>query len=279
MTAPTATPAVSVCIPAYNASRFIAETVESVLAQTFGDYELIVVDDASTDDTVDVVRRFTDPRLRLICNDRNLGLAGNWNRAVAEARGRYVKLLCQDDLLRPDCLAHQAAVLESPGNEAVALVCARRDIIDEGGRVLIRDRGMRAVGRVAAADAFRRIVRAGTNAIGEPVAVLFRAAAFARTGGFDGTSPYMIDLDLWVRLLAHGNLYVVSQTLGAFRISRGALSTAIAKSQARETRALLRRLRRQVPNVISRSDLFLGEAKAVALAQARRLAYAMHFKR
>ena len=125
-------PTVSVCIPAYNAARFIGEAIGSVLAQTCRDFELVVVDDASADDTVDVVRRFSDPRLRLLRNARNLGLAGNWNRATSEARGRYVKLLCQDDLLRPDCLADQVAVLDHPGNGDVALVCARRDITPPG---------------------------------------------------------------------------------------------------------------------------------------------------
>jgi len=278
VTPPPRGPTVSVCIPAYNAGRFIGETIESVLAQSYRDFELIVVDDASTDHTVGIVRRYTDPRLRLLRNERNLGLAGNWNRAVAEARGRYVKLLCQDDLLRPDCLAAQVAVLDDPANLDVSVVCSRRDIIDEAGRTLIRGRGIRAGGRVPAGEALRRAVRSGTNAIGEPVAVLFRAAAFARTGGFDKTRRYMIDLDLWVRLLGHGDLFVVPRTLGAFRISRGALSTTVAKSQARETRELLRHIRQQAPDRISTMDLWVGETKAMALALARRILYRLHFR-
>lgn len=274
MTAVGPSPAVSVCVPTYNAAPFVAATVESVLAQTYTDFELIVVDDASTDDTAGLVGGYADRRIRLLRNGHSLGLAGNWNRAVGEARGRYVKLLCQDDLLRPDCLAVQAGVLDDPAQAGVALVCARRDIIDEAGKVLIPGRGMRRAGRVPAAEALRRIVRAGTNAIGEPVAVLFRAGAFARAGGFDGASPYMIDLDLWARLLRYGDLYAVRQTLAAFRVSRAALSTVIAASQARETRNLLRRLRDESPGMISRADLLIGMAKATALAHARRLAYA-----
>jgi glycosyltransferase involved in cell wall biosynthesis len=273
-------PTVSVCIPAYNASRFIAASIESVLKQSYAAFELVVVDDASTDDTVGIVQSFADPRVRLIRNERNLGLAGNWNRAAAAARGRYVKVLCQDDLLYPDCLAAQVGVLDDFVNASVSVVCAHRDIIHETGRVIIRDRGLRADGRVPAAAALRRVVRYGTNPLGEPAAVMFRADAFARTGGFDANYAYMIDLDLWTRLLLHGDLFVISRPLAAFRISRGALSTRLAASQARETRQFFRRLRERSPGgVISRADLFIGNTKATALAHARRLLYAAYLRK
>ena len=278
MTFSPAAPAVSVCVPAYNAGRFIGVAIESVLAQDFTDFELVVVDDASTDDTVQVVRRFSDARIRLLLNERNLGLAGNWNRAVGSAQGRYVKLLCQDDLLRPGCLAAQAAVLDDPANAGVSIVCAHRDIIDESGRVIVRDRGIRASGRVAGRDALRRIARAGTNPFGEPAAVIFRADAFTRAGGFDGRSAYMIDLDLYARLLLHGDLFVIPRPLAAFRISRGALSTTLARSQAREARAFLQQLRDRSPETITRTDLWTGQAKALALAHGRRLLYALHLR-
>ena len=278
MTPSPAAPAVSVCVPAYNAARFIGEAIASVLAQTFSDFELLVVDDASTDDTLGIVRRYSDPRVRLLINERNLGVAGNWNRAVSLARGRYVKVLCQDDLLRPECLAAQAAVLDDPANAGVSVVCCRPDVIDESGRVLLRNRGIRAAGRVPAPEALRRIVRSGTNPLGEPAAVLFRAEAFARAGGFDGRSAYMIDLDLYARLLQHGDLFVVPRPLAAFRISRGALSTALAGSQAREAGEFFRRLRERRPDLITRADLWTARGKAVARAHARRLMYALFLR-
>ena len=278
MTSPPSTPTVSVCVPAYNAARFIGAAIESVLAQAYSDFELVVVDDSSSDDTVQVVRRYSDPRVRFLINEQNLGLAGNWNRAAGAARGRFIKLLCQDDLLRPDCLAAQAAVLDDAANAGVSVVCCRRDVIDETGRVLLRNRGLRAGGRVPAPEALRRIVRSGTNPLGEPAAVMFRADAFARAGGFDGRSPYMIDLDLWARLLQHGDLFVVPAALAAFRISRGALSTALAETQARDAGEFFRRLRERRPDLITRADLWTGRGKAVALAHARRLMYALFLR-
>src|SRR5579859_195058 len=105
-------PLISVCIPCYNGERFIGRTLESVLRQTFTDFELVIVDDKSTDGTVSVIRGFTDARIRLIQNEKNLGLCLNWNRALSQTAGKYVKLLCEDDFLYPECLARQVAVLE-----------------------------------------------------------------------------------------------------------------------------------------------------------------------
>src|SRR5689334_490580 len=123
-------PLVSVCMPLYNGAAFLGATIESVLAQTWEDWELVIADDASSDGSLDVVRRVPDCRIRILDACGNVGPASNWNRAVTEARGRYVKVLCQDDLIYPTCLAEQIAVLERDANNAVAFVCSRRDIID-----------------------------------------------------------------------------------------------------------------------------------------------------
>src|SRR5215211_4839983 len=127
-----AEPVVSVCIPAYRAEPFIAATIESVLCQTSEDWELIVVDDASPDATYDIASRYAgDRRIRVARNESNLGAVGNWNRVVAEARGRYVKLLCSDDVLYPSCLGLQAAALDA--HPSAGLVAAKRDLIDVDG--------------------------------------------------------------------------------------------------------------------------------------------------
>jgi len=90
---------VSVCMPTYQGAAYVAAAVESVLAQTFANFELIVIDDCSQDETAAVVRGYRDPRLRFAQNERNLGAQDNWNRCLHVARGRYFKILPQDDLL------------------------------------------------------------------------------------------------------------------------------------------------------------------------------------
>jgi glycosyltransferase involved in cell wall biosynthesis len=273
-------PAVSVCIPAYNGQEFIGATIQSVLHQTLEDFEIIVVDDASTDATVDVVGRFRDPRLRLIINPVNTGIGANWNRAVRECRGKHVKFLCHDDLLYPNCLDAQSKVLDDPANRDLALVCAPRDIIDENGRVLLHARGPAAKwGKLDGAAAIRRIVRSGSNALGEPAAVLFRRDAYAQTSGFDPTLPYMIDLDFWCKILKIGGMYAVAPTLCAFRVTRTALSTRLAKTQAAETSRLFRQLAMDPQSTLRPADLRIGQIKTSFLAPARRLLYRLLWRR
>lgn len=126
MTAPT----VSVVMAAYNGAALIGDTLASLEAQSFTDFEVIVVDDGSTDATREVVRARADPRIRLIESETNTGPVRARNRAVAEARGRYVAGLDQDDLCRRDRLARQVAYLES--HPRVVLVASAADILDRG---------------------------------------------------------------------------------------------------------------------------------------------------
>ena len=112
-------PVFSICIPSYNAASIIGETIDSVLAQTFGDFELIVVDDASTDDTEDVVRRYGDARLRVERNARNVGYARNVARCWELARGTYVYLLGNDDVLSPVALERTLAAFRSDPDVAL----------------------------------------------------------------------------------------------------------------------------------------------------------------
>ena len=106
------TPRVSVAIPTYDGAAHIAACVESVLAQTLEDFELVVVDDASSDRTIEIVRGFDDDRIRVIENEERLGPEGNWNAALEHSRAPLVKILAQDDALRRECLERQVAALD-----------------------------------------------------------------------------------------------------------------------------------------------------------------------
>jgi glycosyltransferase involved in cell wall biosynthesis len=225
-------PIVSVCIPAYRGAAHIGAAIESVLTQTFGDFELVVIDDNSPDDTRAVVERYGDPRIRLMRNARNLGPEGNWNRCLEEARGTYIKLLPQDDVLSPDCLARQVTVLERDTEGCLALVFCARKIIDAQGRALMT-RGLPRgkAGTVAARALVKSCLRHGTNVIGEPGGVLFRAVAAREVGSFDATDPYLIDLDYWFRLLLKGDANYIPERLVAFRISSESWSVAIGARQ------------------------------------------------
>jgi len=126
MTAPT----VSVVMAAYNGAALIGETLDSLWAQSFDDFEVIVVDDCSTDDTLNILRACPDPRLRIIAAAQNAGPVRSRNRAFAEARGRYVAGLDQDDICLPDRFARQIAYLDA--NPGIVLLGTAAAVLEDG---------------------------------------------------------------------------------------------------------------------------------------------------
>ena len=107
-------PAVSVLMTAFNRELYVGPAIESVLAQTLGDFELVVVDDGSGDRTVDIARSYeADPRVRVIVNERNLGDYPNRNRAAALARGRFIKYHDSDDVMYAHCLETMVGALDT----------------------------------------------------------------------------------------------------------------------------------------------------------------------
>ena len=255
---------VSVLVPTYNGALHIGPAIDSVLSQGDVSLELVVVDDHSTDGTADIVDAWRDPRVRVVRNPSRLGPEGNWNRALELATGKYVKLLPQDDLLHPGSLAAQVAVLEADTDETLALVFGCRDIIGPTGRTLAR-RGFTAAdsGRIAAATLLRQCVRRGTNVIGEPGAVLFRRSLAQRVGPFDGRQGFVIDLDYWFRLLAHGDAWYIAEPVSSFRVSGGSWSVAIGRRQARQYTDFIARMNAAGLVSGSRSDFAIGKAAAM----------------
>lgn len=127
-------PKVTVFIPVYNRELYVGEAIESILAQTFSDFEILLVDDGSTDHSVEKIRSFSDSRIRLICNEENLGIPKTRNRGVELARGQYMAMLDSDDRSFPERLEKQVAFLEShPGYAQVGSWCR---MMDAQGRVL-----------------------------------------------------------------------------------------------------------------------------------------------
>lgn len=234
-------PLVSICLPVFNGERHLAQAVASVLAQTHPNLEILVFDDASTDDGIRDVLAFQDPRIIVRRNERNLGPEANWNLAMASAKGKYIKLFHQDDLLAPDCLAVQVKALED-APEAVLSFSSRIIIRSDGTRFLTR-----AIpwpdGTLTVSELVRQSLKTGTNPIGEPSAVLFRKDVSEMAGGFDGSIPYLIDLDYWVRLMAHGNAICTRRPLASFRLSSRQWSAAIGRQQSRQFIAYLEKIR------------------------------------
>jgi len=127
-------PKVTVFIPVYNREQYVGEAIESILAQTFTDFEILLVDDGSTDSSVDKIRTFSDPRIRLVCSEQNLGIPKTRNKGVELARGQYMAMLDSDDRAYPQRLEKQVAFLDNhPEYAQVGSWCR---MMDKDGRPL-----------------------------------------------------------------------------------------------------------------------------------------------
>ncbi len=210
-------PLVSICIPAYNSERYILETVERALNQTWKNLEVLVVDDASTDGTVDKLKTIKDPRFRFYVNDQNMGMAGNWNRCVCRCRGAYVKLVPADDILYPDCIEKSVPYLMR--HPDIKLVVTGTDLINDEGQI----RGRYAHWPVRGVFNGKKLAKSSillNNFFGNPVCALFRKQDFEATGGFDEDIPYILDFDLWLGLSSMGRVAVEPESMNAFRVRR-----------------------------------------------------------
>ncbi|OSC39387.1 glycosyltransferase family 2 protein [Mycobacterium decipiens] len=267
------TPQVSIVVPAYNSVAFIDTTMKSILSQTFRDFELVVSDHSSTDGTWEALQRFaTDPRVRLSRLASGGGAPANFNAVTDLATGEFIKLVCGDDLLSPDCLAEQVAALAA--HPSAVMAASTRDVIDATGAPVLRNRGLAGLcGEVDGAEAIKRTVRAGTNIYGEPAAVLFRRAALMDAGGWDGRFPYLIDEATYCAVLLHGNLVAVPRCLSAFRVSESQWSVRLVRAQADQAIGFSREFAAAHPGLFSRRDLAVGSMRARVNAVARRAVY------
>ena len=267
------TPRVSVVVPSFNNVSFIEATMDSILAQTFEDFELIVADHSSVDGTWELLQRYLpDPRVRLLRTEAGGGAPRNWERVTAAARGELLKLVCGDDIIYPDCLRRQVEAMDA--NPSVVLVAAQRDLIDARGALLLSRRGLAGLtGLVAGRMAARHTVVAGSNIFGEPACVLIRRETLRDAGGWDGRHPYVIDLATYVNVLLRGDFLGIDTSLAAFRLSSSQWSVRLAREQSDQVIGFHHRLAGDASGLLSRTDLFRGDARARAMAYARRLAY------
>jgi glycosyltransferase involved in cell wall biosynthesis len=165
-------PRVSIAMPVHNAAGTIHEALRSALAQTYEDLEILVVDNASTDGTPDIVRSYDDPRIVLHENATNIGAHRNANRSIQNSTGAHVKFLHADGVLHPTCVERMVGVMER--SDRIGLVFARR--LD---------------------DSFSH------NWVGEPSSVMMRREALQRLGLFNPRVRMLTDVEMWARAMFH----------------------------------------------------------------------------
>jgi glycosyltransferase involved in cell wall biosynthesis len=214
-------PLVCICIPIYNAEKTIAATLASVLSQTYKNLVIQVVDNHSIDDTVDVVRSFSDERITLHCNPVNVGGEGNFNRCIALARGKYTAIYHADDIYDPMMVATQVAFLEQ--HPEAGAVFTQALLIDEGDRVIgaiVKPKTLAANGSLHYfPEVFKAILEHSNFLICPSVMALtavYQKEIKCWRGELFGSSA---DLDVWFRMLQRGPVGILTQATMRYRIS------------------------------------------------------------
>jgi predicted O-linked N-acetylglucosamine transferase (SPINDLY family)/predicted SAM-dependent methyltransferase/GT2 family glycosyltransferase len=226
------TPLVSVCIPTYNGEKFIAEAIESVLAQTYPNLEIILSDDSSTDRTIEIAKcleqnsscKFS------ILEHSQYGLAQNWNFCISQAQGKYIKFLFQDDLLVPTAIEKMVALAEQDAE--IGLVFSPRVLFTETGNShdadILVNHEAKAVHKAwsnlksiqSGLDLLQdsNILNNPINKVGEPSTVLIRKEVFDAVGFFNPEFCQLVDLEMWLRIMSQYKVGYIDRVLSKFRI-------------------------------------------------------------
>ena len=223
---------VSVVIPVHNGERYLAQAVESVLAQTHRDLELLIVDDGSTDATAAIIRRYAarDRRVRVLTQE-NLGVAAAGNRGLTEARGEWVARLDADDVFLPEKLERQLAFVRRRPEVRIAGTLGH--FINEAGRV---------IGLVSTDGPFTGEQFEAMTALGEPVffvhsSTLMHRETVLAAGGYREQFIQAEDIDLWLRVAERGHLLLkMPEPLLLYRLHGASLTMSRNAEQKRQHR-------------------------------------------
>jgi glycosyltransferase involved in cell wall biosynthesis len=215
-------PIVSVIIPIYNGEKTIGETIESVLKQTFTDFEVLVIDDGSQDSTLEVINKIQDSRLKVFSYP-NAGVSASRNRGLTHATGEFISFLDADDLWTPDKLEAQVKALQD--NPQAAVAYSWTDWIDRSGQFLRSGGHITVNGNAYETLLLRDFVESGSNP-------LIRREALAEVGNFDESLAHGEDWDLWLRLAARYEFITVPAPQILYRVSATSASTDVWKMEA-----------------------------------------------
>ena len=234
-------PKVSVCVPTYNGAKYIKYCIESVLAQTYSNIDILIVDDNSNDETMEILCDFSkrERRIRIVRNQKNLGLVQNWNRCVELAEGEWIKFVFQDDFIAPDCIEE---LLNCCNGGSLFAVCRRNIIFEKGSETLIKL--YKYIENINIENIFNRktvitpenfrstcLKYFDVNFIGEPTAVILHKSIFQKLGTFNPYLIHLCDWEFWLRVGVYQGFTYVPKILATFRVHKDGTSLKNAKKK------------------------------------------------
>lgn len=203
-----ANPKLSVLMSVFNNRGYLKKAIESILSQTFADFEFLIIDDSSNDNSKETILSYKDSRIVFIENDRNMGLAKSLNKGLEISKGKYIARMDADDVSRPDRLARQIEILEA--NPKIGIVGSHFEIIDNRGKIF-------ATRKVPNDNAIIRTMLANAQ---NPLAhgsVMFVKDYILLIGGYNEQFPYAQDFELWSRMSKKFLFYIEEKLLYQLR--------------------------------------------------------------
>jgi glycosyltransferase involved in cell wall biosynthesis len=225
-------PLVSICIPIYNDEEFVREALDSLVNQTYKNLEIIFSDNCSTDRSVEIIKSYKDPRIKLYSNEKNMGGKYNFENVFNYATGKYMTYIGADDALALDAFERAVTIMEDSKYQDVVLVNAYVDVINNRSERIYTKKYIFGLvhGRISSYWAVRSNLLFGSNILGELNGSLWKREAFLKTkrpqnGPING-NDWTSDLDIKLELCTLGNTYMIPKALGKFRVSAGSGSNA-----------------------------------------------------
>lgn len=212
---------ITVLMPVYGGERFLQEAIKSILNQEETDFELLIIDDASPDNSLGVIKKFTDPRIRVITNEKNLGLIGTLNKGLEWAKGELIARMDQDDIAHKDRLKKQKEFLEK--NPEIVGIGTAMTLMNAKGETV----GSLSV--VEKPEQIRRLLTV-TNPFAHP-SMMVRRAAVMRVGMYSTHAYAGEDYDLWVRLSKVGPMSNLNEELLRYRLTPTGMSISLRAAQ------------------------------------------------
>lgn len=224
-------PKVTVLLPVYNAAQFLRQAIDSILSQSCTDFELLIVNDGSTDSSVEIIASYTDSRIRVLNNEKNVGLIASLNRGISEAKGKYIARMDADDVSLPGRLQHQVTMMENDGG--ISVLGSFVDFMNVDGEVT----GNWSTDREATSEREIRKLMMRTNCIAHPT-VMMRTDV-VRKYLYNPKRKGAEDWDLWMRMLADGfRIAKLPEVLLNYRIHPGSVTAGDKAEEVLEGRLM-----------------------------------------
>jgi glycosyltransferase involved in cell wall biosynthesis len=210
-------PRVSVIIPSYNHEKYVAEAIQSVLDQSYQDFEIVITDDGSNDNTVDVIKQFTDSRIKLFVFDKNLGASIATNHCIKNSTGEFVALLNSDDVWLPNKLEKQVQFLDK--HPDIGAVFSYSEFIDENSQLFIKEHFYTTIFQQPNRTRFEWLnyFFYRGNCLCHP-SILIRKECYDTVGLYDPRYAQLPDFDFWIRLCQKYEIHIIVEKLIRFRL-------------------------------------------------------------